>query len=104
MASLKDKLPAIDPRGFVLPLLLIVVWQAVTSSGWVDTRIIVPPSAVLTAGWKWLNSGLALESIAASLFRDASGFVLGAAAGITIGLLFGTSNWSTTSSGRPSTS
>jgi sulfonate transport system permease protein len=91
MATFKDKLPAIDPRGFVLPALLLLVWQAITSAGWVDTRIIVPPSAVLTAGWKWLNSGLALESISASLFRDASGFTLGAASGITIGLLIGTS-------------
>lgn len=91
MASFKTKLPVIDLRGLVLPALLIFVWQAVTSAGWVDTRIIVPPSAVLMAGWNWLNSGLALESIAASLIRDASGFVLGATAGIAIGLLFGTS-------------
>jgi len=96
MASFKDTLPAIDPRGFVLPALLLVIWQAVTSSGWVDTRIIVPPSAVLTAGWNWLNSGQALESIGASLFRDASGFTLGATAGIVIGLLLGTSRFANT--------
>lgn len=96
MATLKDKLPAIDPRGFVLPALLLLVWQGITAAGWVDTRIIVAPSTVLAAGWNWINSGLALESIGASLFRDASGFTLGAAAGITIGLLLGSSKLANT--------
>lgn len=96
MAFLKNRLAAIDPRGFVLPLLFLLVWQAVTSSGWVDTRIIVSPGAVAAAGWKWLTGGEALASIGASLFRDASGFVLGASAGVGIGLLLGTSRFANT--------
>ena len=96
MASLKYKLPTIDPRGFALPLLLLLAWQTATSAGWVDTRIIVPPSAVWQAGWDWVSSGLALESIAASLFRDLSGFTLGAVAGIAIGLLLGVSRFANT--------
>lgn len=93
MAHWKDKLPAIDPRGLALPVLLLLVWQTATAAGWVDTRIIVPPSAVLDAGWNWISSGHALEGIAASLFRDLSGFALGAAAGVAIGLFLGISRF-----------
>lgn len=96
MSLFPKKLPAIDLRGLVLPALLLIVWQTVTAAGWVDTRIIVPPSAVVVAGWKWLTAGQALASIGASLFRDASGFVLGASAGIGIGLLLGTSRFANT--------
>lgn len=96
MASWKDKLPTIDPRGLVLPALLLIIWQTVTSAGWVDTRIIVPPAAVLNAGVNWFGSGQALEGISASLFRDLTGFVLGALAGIGIGLLLGISRFANT--------
>lgn len=93
MNALKDKLSRLDPRGLVLPALLLVVWQAVTASGWVDTRIVVPPAAVAAAGWRWLSSGEALAGIGASLYRDLAGFALGAGAGIATGLLLGTSRF-----------
>ena len=96
MNTLLNRLSGIDPRGLLLPALLLAAWQLVTGAGWVDTRIIVPPSAVVAAGWDWVSSGQALASIGASLFRDASGFVLGATAGIAIGLLLGASRFAET--------
>lgn len=96
MSLFQKNFPAVDLRGLVLPALLLIAWQTVTAAGWVDTRIIVSPSAVVVAGWKWLTAGQALASIGASLFRDASGFVLGASAGIGIGLLLGTSRFANT--------
>lgn len=87
----KLKLPtlAIDPRGLVLPVLFLIVWQGVTALHWVDTRIIVPPGEVLATGWKWWTSGQLLSGLGASLLRDASGFLAGALAGVAIGVLLG---------------
>lgn len=96
--SLKQTLQALpfDPRGLVLPLLFIVVWQIVTAQQWVDTRIIVPPSAVLSVGWNWLSSGQLLSGLSASLLRDVSGFILGAVAGIGLGVFLGVSRFANT--------
>ena len=91
--SLQQKLHSlpIDPRGLVLPLLFLAVWQSVTALHWVDTRIIVPPSAVLAVGWQWLSNGQLFSGLGASLLRDASGFILGSVAGVAIGVLLGIS-------------
>lgn len=91
--SLKQKLPALsfDPRGLVLPVIFLAVWQIVTAQAWVDTRIIVPPADVLAIGWKWWSSGQLLSGLGASLQRDISGFLVGALAGVAIGVLLGAS-------------
>lgn len=88
---LQRRLPHIDPRGLVLPAVLLLVWQLVTELHWVDTRIIVPPSDVLLTGWKWLASGELSSNLQASLLRDISGFGLGALGGIVVGVLLGVS-------------
>lgn len=91
--SLRQKLHAlpVDPRGLVLPVLFLAVWQLVTALHWVDTRIIVPPAAVLATGWTWLVGGQLQSGLSASLLRDASGFLLGASAGIALGVMLGVS-------------
>lgn len=85
------RLPAIDPRGLVLPALLIAVWQLAVSLHWVDTRIVVPPLQVLASGWDWIAGGRLLPGLGASLWRDAAGFLAGAAAGVAVGLVLGVS-------------
>jgi sulfonate transport system permease protein len=91
--SLTQKFPSlpVDPRGLVLPVLFLIVWQTITALHWVDTRIIVPPADVLAVGWKWFTSGQLVSGLSASLARDVSGFVIGALAGITVGVLLGVS-------------
>jgi sulfonate transport system permease protein len=93
--SLSRKLKAlpVDPRGLVLPALFIAVWQIVTALHWVDTRIIVPPGDVLLVGWQWLSSGQLFSGLGASLARDATGFLIGAAAGVAIGVFLGVSRF-----------
>lgn len=86
----------IDPRGLVLPVLFIAVWQLVTALHWVDTRIIVPPGEVLAIGWRWIASGQLLGGLGASLLRDAGGFVVGAVAGVVLGTVLGVSRLANT--------
>jgi sulfonate transport system permease protein len=82
-----------DWRGAVLPLAFLVVWYAITALQLVNTKLIVPPAAVVEAGWKVVSSGQLLAGLQASLTRDIAGFAAGSAAGILFGLLLGVSRW-----------
>lgn len=83
----------IDWRAFVLPLAVLALWYAVTALELVNTKLIVPPAAVLGAAWQVVGSGQLLDGLRASLVRDLSGFAAGSAAGIAFGLLLGVSRW-----------
>jgi sulfonate transport system permease protein len=82
-----------DWRGAALPASLLVLWYVVTAFGWVNTKLIVPPEKVVLAAWKFVTHGNFLEAVAASLTRDMSGFVIGAIAGILLGVALGLSRW-----------
>lgn len=74
-----------DLRGWVLPLLALLVWQTVTWFEWVDTRLIVPPGGVFAVAHAEMQSSAFWLGVAASLGRDLLGFALGSIAGIVFG-------------------
>jgi sulfonate transport system permease protein len=78
-------------RGLVLPLLLIGAWELSTRFGWVNTRLLVPPSRVLETALRELSSGELLGQLLASLSRDLGGALLGSVVGVAIGSLMGLS-------------
>lgn len=78
-------------RGLVLPLAIVLVWYAVTALNLVNTRLIVPPAGVVSQGLKELANASFYLGIGLSLWRDLSGFTLGALAGIAVGALIGVS-------------
>lgn len=82
-----------DWRGIVLPIALLAAWWVVTSLGWVNTKLIVPPLGVLKTGIATLSQADFYSGVLASLARDLAGFSIGAAAGIGIGTLIGMSRW-----------
>jgi sulfonate transport system permease protein len=88
-----DPLRQRDLRGFVLPLALLVAWYVVTALQLVNTKLIVPPGAVLEAGWQVISSGQLAGGLKASLARDLAGFAAGSAAGILFGVVLGVSRW-----------
>ena len=83
------KSPRIDWRGWVLPIAFIALWFIATQQHWVNTRLIVPPLGVLTTGWQELQQPSFYEGVALSLWRDLSGFAIGAIAGVALGTLIG---------------
>lgn len=85
------KSPRIDWRGWVLPIAFIALWFIATQQHWVNTRLIVPPLGVLTTGWQELQQPSFYEGVALSLWRDLSGFAIGALAGVALGTLIGVS-------------
>lgn len=67
------------------PVLLLAMWQAGSSSGLVPSQILVPPADVArTAAGLW-ETGELQRHLAASLTRLASGYVVGALAGLAFG-------------------
>lgn len=78
-------------RGLVLPLLLLVAWEAASHSGLVNPQFLPPLEQVGEVAWQELESGELGYALVTSLKRDLLGFLLGAGIGIVIGLLLGLS-------------
>jgi len=78
-------------RGFVIPLVLLVVWWAAVRFGWSTSPLLVAPSKVWQTGVEQVVSGKVFAALGASLWRDLVGFAIGAGAGLLIGALLGAS-------------
>ncbi len=93
-------------QGLILPLLLLLLWHAVTVNGWVSPQALPSPSSVVQrwwayllptaayapesgAWWKWAISGELLLDVASSMYRVVLGFAIGAGLGLPLGLLMG---------------
>ena len=84
----------------IFPLVLLIIWQAVTEFGWVKRNVIPPPLEVL-AIWYDLITGSTQEAARysgtwwdhafASTWRVYAGFGWGVALGVILGLLIGLS-------------
>jgi sulfonate transport system permease protein len=82
-----------DWRGAVFPLSLLAIWSLVSWSGRFDPLLIVPPWTIPVAAWHFVVKGHFFAGLLASLYRGLTGFVLGGAAGVTIGVVMGVSRW-----------
>jgi sulfonate transport system permease protein len=71
---------------WIVPLVILVVWQAACATGWVPARVLPAPSAVAVAGWKLLLSGELARNIWVSFWRAGIGFVIGGGIGFAFGL------------------
>ncbi|MGH8392899.1 MAG: aliphatic sulfonate ABC transporter permease SsuC [Pseudomonas sp.] len=78
---------------WALPILLLAVWQLSVSAGWLSTRILPAPSAVIEAGVSLVRSGEIWTHLAISGWRAGLGFVIGGSIGLTLGFITGLSTW-----------
>ncbi len=81
----------VDWRGWVLPAAFIALWFTATQLHWVNTRLIVPPQGVVTTAVHELQQASFYAGVLQSLWRDLSGFAIGAIAGVAVGTLIGVS-------------
>ncbi|MCX8522106.1 MAG: ABC transporter permease [Rhodoferax sp.] len=94
--------------GGIVPLLLVAIWQTVSSLGWVNPHVLPSPWAVLTrwlayllpgkpfaeVGGNWLAWALSGELIvdaSGSMYRVLVGFLVGTLLALPLGLLMGAS-------------
>ncbi|WP_156292929.1 aliphatic sulfonate ABC transporter permease SsuC [Serratia oryzae] len=78
---------------WVLPVLLVVVWQAAVETGWLSNRILPAPSAVITAFWTLTKSGELWQHLTISSWRALIGFSIGGSIGLVLGFITGLSHW-----------
>ncbi|MEQ4617552.1 MAG: aliphatic sulfonate ABC transporter permease SsuC [Corticimicrobacter sp.] len=74
---------------WLVPIILLLLWQVAASAGWLSTRVAPSPAAVLEAGWTLVQTGELFRHLWASFVRALTGFLIGGIIGLAFGLLNG---------------
>lgn len=74
---------------WIVPILLIVIWQFLVEVGWLSTRVLPAPTGVLSAGIRLAISGELFHHIGISAWRALLGFIIGGGIGLLLGFLNG---------------
>jgi sulfonate transport system permease protein len=75
--------------GIVLPVGLLILWEVLVRGGIVGGRLMPPPSHIAGTIYALAASGELTTHIGVTLWRVATGFITGAAAGTVLGALTG---------------
>lgn len=78
---------------WLVPLALVVVWQAASAYGWLSTRVLPAPVDVAVVTWNLTASGELWIHVKVSAGRALLGLLIGGGLGLVLGLLTGTSRW-----------
>ncbi len=70
----------------MLPLGILLVWEAAVRLGWIEARFFPAPSSLVTEIWGDLLSGKLAVDSAASLTRLVSGLAIGVVLGVVVGM------------------
>jgi sulfonate transport system permease protein len=79
---------------WLIPVMVIAVWQVSSSVGLLSDSVLPSPLAVLRAGWRLTLSGELPRNVAVSFTRAMAGLVIGGGVGFLFGLANGVSKWS----------
>lgn len=74
---------------WLVPVALVVAWQAASSLGWLSTRVLPAPIDVVKAAWRLTASGELWTHVKVSAARALIGLVIGGGLGLALGLLTG---------------
>lgn len=81
---------------WVVPLVLILLWQLASTTGLLQSRVLPAPTAVVTAFWHLLISGELWHHVKVSAGRAILGLLIGGGLGLLLGLLNGSSKVAST--------
>lgn len=73
------------------PILLVVLWQLLSSTGVFDARTVPQPLTVIQAAFRLIAEGILQEHLATSLLRVGYGVIFGIALGLSLALVSGLS-------------
>jgi sulfonate transport system permease protein len=76
-------------KSWIVPLAILVLWQASSQFGWLSSRILPEPLAVVEAGVRLALSGELWRHVWVSTLRALAGFIIGGGLGMLLGLLTG---------------
>ncbi|MFZ4803064.1 MAG: ABC transporter permease subunit [Synechococcus lacustris] len=74
---------------WLVPFLLLLVWQLLSIAGLIPSRLLPAPSAIGLAGLHLAESGELWTHLSVSAARAGVGFLIGASLGLTFGVLTG---------------
>lgn len=77
--------------GIVLPLIILGLWQASASRGWIDPVFLPAPITVATAFWKMLTKQNLARDFLASIKIVGQAFIYGSIAAVGLGIAAGLS-------------
>lgn len=77
--------------GFILPVIIIIIWQLIGSFGWVTKTVLPTPLEIILAAKNLAVSGVLFTNMKVSIIRAACGFVIGGGLGLALGTLVGLS-------------
>src|SRR5882757_173388 len=74
---------------WIVPALIVLAWEGAARLGWLSSRILPEPLAVIKAGWTLARSGELFLHVRTSAWRAFSGFAIGGGLGLVLGLVTG---------------
>jgi len=93
-AALTGRIASGNLIGWVVPALIVVIWEALARAGYLQPNILPAPSAIVAAAIRLTASGQLPQSIGVSTLRALAGFVVGGGIGLALGLANGLSRLS----------
>jgi sulfonate transport system permease protein len=81
---------------WAVPVALLLLWEAASRLGWLSTRVLPEPAAVLQAAATLWASGELWQHLGVSTGRALSGLAIGGGLGLLLGLLTGSLRWAET--------
>jgi len=78
---------------WLVPVALVVLWQAAASLGWLSSRVLPAPVDVVRAAWALAASGELWTHVQVSAGRALTGLAVGGGLGLALGLLTGSARW-----------
>lgn len=76
---------------WILPITLLIAWEAAARFGLISSRILPAPSDVVLAGWRLSLTGELWHNIGVSFLRAITGLAIGGSFGFLLGLANGLS-------------
>ena len=75
---------------WVVPALLLVVWQILSATGLLSSQVLPSPLETLRAAWRLTASGELWTHVSVSTLRALAGLAVGGGLGLALGLITGT--------------
>ncbi|HIV72881.1 MAG TPA: aliphatic sulfonate ABC transporter permease SsuC [Candidatus Aquabacterium excrementipullorum] len=95
-ATWRQRLSPKNALPWVLPVLLMAVWELSARAGWLSTRVLPEPLAVIQAASRLAVSGELWEHMWVSSARALAGLAIGGGLGLLLGLFTGSLRWAET--------
>ncbi|WP_195701680.1 ABC transporter permease subunit [Companilactobacillus futsaii] len=88
----KINLPIYKLLPFLIPIIVILLWQVSSTLGWLSSSVLPSPIAVLQDGIELTQSGELPKNLSISLYRATAGLIIGGSVGFILGFVNGMSN------------